>query len=432
MQVAYNSSFLFQKNGVKHGISDQSLNKWQTHIESAIARVEEKKKNQEYGFINILLNTDHLSEVKKVFSQIRWAKTLVVVGIGGSDLGARAVLQAIEDDEPPMVVLFHGDSTDPVAITRLMRSIDLGETVFCIISKSGETIETISQYVFFKNILMKQVENWNDHFVFITDSKKGILREEADKHTILSLSIPDDVGGRFSVQTTVGLLPSLAMGVDIDQMIEGVKNAVTTQAQVAQDIARTQFLLTQEKIHVNILMPYSIQLEEFARWYRQLWAESLGKEGKGILPIQARGPADQHSQVQFYTEGTLLHSLLFLRINQREDDYILEDVDVKAVNYLEGLHFHNIINAEQEATGLALKKLGRPSAVLSIDTLNAFSLGQLFGIFELAVVYLAEMLEIDAFNQPGVEEGKQMMYALLGRKGWEEKKKEIEELKGQA
>lgn len=429
MQLSYNSQFLFQKNGVESGISDKTQSEWQAKIDEAITRVEEQRKNGEYGFINILSNSQHIDQIKKAFAEIRWAKNLVVVGIGGSDLGARAIFQAIEEDEPPFAVYFHGDSSDPVAITRLMREIDLGDTVFCIISKSGETIETISQYVFFKHVFKTQYENWQDHFIFITDAQKGILREEADANNILTLPIPDDVGGRFSVQTSVGLFPALAMGVDIDQLIAGAKDGIENHSKVAQQIAMTQFLLAQQGIDINVMMPYSVQLEEFARWYRQLWAESLGKEGKGILPIQARGPADQHSQVQFYTEGKLMQSLLFLRIDHRLENYVIEQVDVKNVEYLEGLYFHDIVNAELEATALALKKLGRPSATLAIDKLDAFSLGQLFAVFELAVVYLSEMMDIDAFNQPGVEEGKQMMYALLGRKGWEEKRKEIEELK---
>lgn len=429
MKLSYTSTFLYQTHGVTHGISNKTVSENKKTVEGAIARVEQKIKAKEYGFINILSEKKMIKQMQTVFQSIRFAKTLVVVGIGGSDLGARAVQQAIEMDRPAMDVLFHGDSTDPVAITRLLRQIDLEDTAFCIISKSGETIETISQYVLFKAIMKQQTDDWAEHFVFITDAKKGILREEATEHHILTLPIPDDVGGRFSVQTTVGLFPSLAMSVDIEQLLKGAENVVKEYREVAQQIASDQFLLSEEGLKVSILMPYSVQLEEFARWFRQLWAESLGKDGdKGILPIQARGPADQHSQVQFYTQGTLLHSLLFLRIEKREDDYTMDDVDIKAVSYLKGHSFHEIVNAEQQATALALKKLGRPSAVLSIEKLDAFSLGQLFMVFELAVVYLAEMLGVNAFDQPGVEEGKVMMYALLGRSEFEHKKKEIEEL----
>lgn len=429
MKLSYTSQFLYQSHGTTHGISEKTLADNKKHVEDAIARVEEKIKAKEYGFINILSDKKAVKLMQSVFQSVRFAKTLVVVGIGGSDLGARAVQQAVEKERPAMDVFFHGDSTDPVAITRLLRQIDLQDTVFCIISKSGETIETISQYVLFKGIMKQQGEDWAEHFVFITDAKKGILREEANEHNILTLSIPDDVGGRFSVQTTVGLFPSLAMSVDIEELLKGAESVVKDYRKIAQEIATDQFLLSEEGLKVNVLMPYSVQLEEFARWYRQLWAESLGKDGnKGILPIQARGPADQHSQVQFYTQGTLLHSLLFLRIEERKDDYTMDDVDVNAVSYLKGHSFHEIINAEQQATALALKKLGRPSATLSIDKLDTFSLGQLFMLFELAVVYLAEMLEVNAFDQPGVEEGKVMMYALLGRSEYEHKKQEIETL----
>lgn len=428
MKLHYSSTFLYQTHGVTHGVSQETVEKNKKTIEAAISRVDQKIKDKEYGFINILSEKKMIAQMDKVFQSIRFAKTLVVVGIGGSDLGARAVQQALEMDRPAMDVFFHGDSTDPVAITRLLRQIDLNETVFCIISKSGETIETISQYVLFKAILKQQTDDWADHFVFITDAKNGILRVEADEHKILTLPIPEDVGGRFSVQTTVGLFPSLAMSVDIEQLLKGAQSVVKEYKDIAKAIATDQYYLYLQDICVNILMPYSVQLEEFARWYRQLWGESLGKEQKGILPIQARGPADQHSQIQFYTEGALFYSVLFLRVEKRDDDYTLDDVDIEAVSYLKGHSYHEIINAEQQATALALKKLGRPSATLSIDKLDAYGLGQLFMVFELAVVYLAEMLGVDAFNQPGVEEGKVMMYALLGRSGYEHKKEEIEAL----
>lgn len=429
MKISYDSTFLYQSNGVTHGISSQTDQANEQQIKHAIERVDQSIQEKKYGFINILQDQAVLREIRLVYSSLRWAKTLVVVGIGGSDLGARALQNALEVELPPMDVIFHGDSTDPTAITRLMRLIDLEETVFCIISKSGETIETISQYVFFKNVMKKQKEDWAEHFLFITDKSKGILRKEADKFGILTVSIPDDVGGRFSVQTSVGLIPALAMGIDVDQFLLGAADFAKDLSEISSEIAKTQFLLYQQGLKVNVLMPYSTQLQEFGRWYRQLWAESLGKDGKGILPIKAFGPADQHSQNQFYMEGSLLHSLLFIKVAEREDDYPIEDVDVEGVEYLEGHSFHEILNAEQEASALALRKLGRPSATITIEKLNAYSLGQLTMMFELAVVYLAEMLEVNAFDQPGVEEGKQMMYALLGREGFEEKKKEIEKMK---
>lgn len=428
MNITYSSQFLYQDHGVSHGISDKTISDNQDQIKSAIDQVTNKIQAGEYGFTSILNDDKQLADIHQVFQGCRWAKTLVVVGIGGSDLGARAVQQALEVDRPPMEVIFHGDSTDPVQVSRLLQQIDLEETIFCIISKSGETIETISQYVLFKNFVKAQTADWANHFLFITDAEKGLLRTEADEHGVATLNIPGNVGGRFSVQTTVGLLPAMAMGVTIEDFLTGGKFAVENYHSLAAEIARDQFLLYQQGIHLNVIMPYSVQLDEFGRWYRQLWAESLGKDGKGVLPIAAHGPADQHSQVQYYNEGRLMHSVLFLRIEERLDDFKFDEVDVAGVEYLLGHSFHEIINVEQQATALSMKKFGRPTATLSIEQLDTKSLGGLFLIFEMAVVYLAEMLEVNAFDQPGVEEGKQMMYALLGREGWEEKKQEIENL----
>ncbi len=431
--LTFDSRFLYNTSESDQNflIKLSTVQNTQAHIEQGKEKVSQQITHKSYGFMNVLEETSYLEEVQQVFTKIQWAKNFVVVGIGGSDLGARAVQQALESDHPPMKVIFHGDSTDPVQISRLLKHIQLEETVFNIVSKSGQTVETTAQYLFFKDLYKKHVgEAWAKHFVFTTDPKEGILRPEADKYNILTVSIPPAVGGRFSVLTPVGLLPALAMGVNIEQLINGAKEFFenTSLQKMAQSFAASQYQLYQQGIKITVMMPYSVQLEEFARWFRQLWAESLGKDGKGILPIQARGPADQHSQGQFYNEGTPMQSLLFLRINARQENYVLESIDLEEMKYLQGSNFQQLINVEQEAAALAVKKQGRPSATLAIPELNEFFLGQLFAFFELAVVYLAEMLEVNAFDQPGVEEGKQMMYALLGRQGFEAKKKEIEAL----
>lgn len=397
----------------------------------AIKTVEQKINGGEYGFIEVLKEKKYLEQVESVLEQIRWAKTLVVVGIGGSDLGARVIQEALVQPDAPLEVIFHGDSTDPVQLERLLARIELSETVFNIISKSGETIETISQYIFFKAKYQELGAAWQKHFVFTTDDSKGILRQEADQHSVLTLPIPESVGGRFSVLTPVGLLPAAALGVDLEALTQGALDfAQDPQTRLlSQTLAVTQHQLYQQGTKLVVLMPYSVQLQEFGRWFRQLWAESLGKNNKGVLPIKAYGPADQHSQLQYYNEGEPLQSLLFIRVQQRTEQFPLPDTDVEAVQYLSGHSFAEIINAEQEATALSLYQHGRPSATLTITELTPYSLGQLFMCFELAVVYLAELLGVNAFDQPGVEESKQFMYALLGRTGFEDKKEELEALK---
>ena len=191
MTITYNNSFIYQKNQVAHGIKDITLNDNAQRIELSVAEVSRKMDSGEYGFTTILDKSEPLKSIHQVFQGCRWAKTLVAVGIGGSDLGGRAIQQALEIERAPLEVIFHGDSTDPVQTSRLLSQIDLDETIFCIISKSGETIEIISQYVLFKNFVMQQTADWADHFVFITDAKKGILREEADKYGVTTLVVPD-------------------------------------------------------------------------------------------------------------------------------------------------------------------------------------------------------------------------------------------------
>jgi glucose-6-phosphate isomerase len=429
----FDGRFLYADGDASSGneILPETVTATKQNIQKAVEKVTQAISQHQYGFIEVLSETQYLEEVKQVFAQMSWAKTFVVVGIGGSDLGARAVQQALEKDMPPMTVLFHGDSSDPIQIKKLLSKIDLEETIFNIVSKSGQTVETTAQYIFFKNLYKKNGSDWSKHFVFTTDPEEGILRQEANQYGILTASIPPSVGGRFSVLTPVGLLPALAMGVDIDALIQGARDFIgqASNVQMVQAFAESQLQLYQQGTKVVVIMPYALQLEEFGRWFRQLWAESLGKDGKGILPIQARGPADQHSQVQFYTQGSALQSLLFIRINESIQNYTLENIDLQEMQYLAGHSFHEILNFEQEATALALKKQKRPSATLAVGNLSVQTLGQLFLFFELAVVYVAEMLGVNAFDQPGVEEGKQMMYALLGRPGFTEKKTELENLR---
>jgi len=401
-----------------YGITPETEAQTAAAVDRMRETIEQKVQAGEYGFITELDAADEVvSQVQAVYDRLSFAKTMVVVGIGGSDLGARTIQQAVQPDQPPMEVLFHGDSTDPEQIRRLHQRIDLAKTVFVIISKSGETVETISQYLYWKEVYCGQFENWAAHFVFVTDAQKGILRKEAERFGVATLAIPDSVGGRFSVLTSVGLLPAMAMGVDVAALLSGAREFAADPATraLSYDFAASQFQLASQGIFLTVLMPYATRLEEFARWFRQLWAESLGKDGTGILPIQSRGPADQHSQGQFYMQGRPSQSVLFIRVEEPIEDFVLPQTDIPELSYLSGHTFQEICLAEQSATAQALAEVGRPSATLTLDRLDEQTLGALFLFFELAVVATAELLEVNAFDQPGVEHGKQIMYRLLGK-----------------
>lgn len=401
----------------KHGITEQVQGETAAQIESVVQKVMQQKSAGEYGFVSVLSDVNYLEQTKSVFDKISWAKTMVVVGIGGSDLGARAIQQALEADTPPMQVIFYGDSTDPEQIRQLHLQIKLEETVFVIVSKSGTTAEIMSQYIYWKDqyVVSGAIQNWTQHFVFITDPQNGVLRTEANTHGVLTLPIPENVGGRFSVLTPVGLLPALAMGVDCDALLQGAIDFVQSEelCQLANTLASTQYQLAKQGVAVTVFMPYSTLLDEFARWFRQLWAESLGKNGTGILPIQARGPADQHSQLQFYADGIPMMSLLFLTVEKPKQDYIIPETDIDQLSYLAGHSFNELLHAEYKGTAQSLYEVGRASALLEVQTLDAYTLGALFVFFELAVVVLAELLQVNAFDQPGVEHSKQITRSLL-------------------
>jgi glucose-6-phosphate isomerase len=418
LSFSLDTTLLSSETNSSYGVTAETIAATAEHKQRAQKAVVIGLETQKYGFITTLDNPNILEEIRTILRGIEWADTIVVLGIGGSDLGARALQQALASTSSSYAVIFHGDSTDPVAITRLGATLELSKTVFVVISKSGETIETISQYVYWKAQAQEHSatqDQWQKHFIFITDAHAGVLRTEAEKHTIATLAIPATVGGRFSVQTCVGLLPAAALDIDIEAFLTGAREFVhSSEGQaLALEFALSQFQLFTQGTKVAVLMPYSIQLEETARWFRQLWAESLGKNETGILPIQARGPADQHSQLQFYTSGSPLQSLIFIRIENRPDPITLPQTDVAGVEYLSGHTFHEIVNAEQRATALSLAKAGRPSVTISLQQLDAYSLGQLMLFFELSVAYLAELLSVNAFDQPGVEEGKQILHGLL-------------------
>jgi glucose-6-phosphate isomerase len=387
-------------------ISDQTVQSQKQHIAKSIAQVETTLSNGGYGFIETLKDIHYLDEVKNVYTNLQWAEYLVIVGIGGSDLGGRTIVEAFRSKNNPITVLFVGDSTDPVALARILDQVNLRKTVFNIISKSGGTLETLSTYLFFK----QQVTT-------TTSKTTGLLKDEAAKHNVITLAVPEDVGGRFSVLTSVGLLPALALGLDCTALVKGALDFSQDgeARKAAQDLAKSQYELYKQGTFVSVMMVYSTQLQEFSRWYRQLWAESLGKEGKGILPIKAWGPADQHSQLQFYNQGSPLQSIMFIKIANRDINFTLRNIDIDQATYLEGVDFNTIINVEADATYQSLQNVGKPVSLLTIDMLTEKSLGELFMLFELAVVYLAQMIEVNAFDQPGVEESKTLIHKMLGK-----------------
>lgn len=408
------------------------LNNFSGKIDEVDAKILEPILNKiekgEYGFVNLLDQLAPVQQSTKLAKEIsKWVNTLVVVGIGGSDLGGRALQQALDNFDSDVEVIFVGDTTDPIEIDALLNEIDIESTIFNIISKSGTTTEIMAHYLYFKKLVKQDFpRNWQKHFIFTTSSHAGLLHKEGQEHGVISLTIPKDVGGRFSVLTPVGLFPAAAMQLDLEKLMQGAKDALSEFKEkeaesISYKIAAYQFAHQQDPkkpLDVAVMIPYSVRLNEFARWFRQLWAESLGKDGKGIMPIQAFGPADQHSQLQYYAQGKELATYIFLKVLDHQSTHKITGVEIPELMYMEGKDFQDLINIECDATQTSLSNSGRPNFTLEVEKVDEYALGQLFLIFELAVVTLAELLGVDAFDQPGVEDSKNEMYKRLGRAGY--------------
>ncbi len=377
----------------------------------------------------------------------------VVLGIGGSALGNVAVQSALRhpfwnslpsadrDGRPRMHVI---DNVDPSRLAGLLDVIDPARTLFNVISKSGSTAETMSQYMLFRDILTGIVgDDITDHIVCTTDAEKGILRPIVEADGFESFVVPEGVGGRFSILSEVGLLSAAVAGIDIKAMLAGASRAdeATKASTLAQNpaamLAAVLYLCdTKLGAHIHVMMPYNHALRDMADWFRQLWAESLGKavdtSGKtvnaGPTPVKAMGATDQHSQIQLYTEGPYDKVVMLLATEDFGCDVTIPAIhgDLPELSYLGGQTFGTLLNAEMKATELALSQADRLHMRIELPAVTPETVGAFMYLFEMATAIAGRLYDVDAFNQPGVEAGKVATYALMGREGYEERRSEIE------
>ncbi len=376
----------------------------------------------------------------------------LVLGIGGSALGPIAIQQALnhlhynelsKEKRNGCPKLYVEDNIDPERMSALFDVIDIEKTCINIISKSGSTSETMTQYLVLWDILKEKLgAQAAEHVIATTDAAKGNLIKLAQKEGFKSYVIPDGVGGRFSEMCPVGLVAAAVCGIDIQAMLDGA--AYMDELAASGDIyknsalmaATMQYLAMQKGYNISVMMPYADSLKYMADWYCQLWGESLGKkynlEGKqvnvGQTPVKALGVTDQHSQVQLYTEGPFDKVITLLGVDQYRAEVVIPQgcEEIPAVNFLCGHTMNELITAERIATEYALLKSGHLNHTIMLPEVNAFTIGELMFFYELETAYCGAMLEINTFDQPGVEEGKNATYALLGRPGYEDKRAELE------
>ena len=440
--------------GGDYGLSEVEIDAAAERARAAVAAIAQRRAGGDLGWMELPYADP--SSIEEMADDLRARfDNFVVLGIGGSALGNIAVQTALNHPfynalpnrrGPRFFVL---DNSDPELNTGLLDVVDPARTVFNVITKSGSTGETLASFLHFRDAVARAVgeERVKDHFVMTTDPEKGPLREMVQREGFASLPVPAGVGGRFSVLSPVGLLGAAVSGVDIRNLLGGA--AYADELCRAEDVWRNpaamnaliQVLLLDKGLDMVVMMPYAQRLRDVADWFRQLWAESLGKRvdrtgevvNVGPTPIRALGATDQHSQVQLYVEGPNNKVFNFMRIERFATEGKLPPAyeDVDAISYLGGWSFQELIKAEQEATALALTSVGKPNVTHILPEVNAFTLGQLFYMLEVQTAIAGELLNIDAFDQPGVEAGKIATYALLGRSGYEQQRAEIDALKGQ-
>lgn len=430
------------------GIDPADLRALADRFREISADVERRRADGRLGFFDLPRETQTVQQIREFADGLGQAfDTVVVLGIGGSALGTIALQNALlppfwneldleaREYFPRLYVL---DNVDPSTIAPLLDRLDPRRTLYNVVSKSGTTAETMAQYMIVRDRLRQELDDeaWRAHVIFTTDPQKGVLRRIADEEGIATLPVPPAVGGRFSVLSAVGLLPAALVGIDIEALLAGATamDERCRSAELADNpaavFAALQYLAdTQRRAPIHVMMAYSDRLYSMADWFRQMWAESLGKrvdlQGRevtlGPTPVKALGATDQHSQVQLYMEGPFDKTVTFLSTREIGADLPIPRAygDVDELGYLGGRTLGELLDAERQATSAALAAAGRMNMTIELPRVDAHALGQLFMMLQVATVYAGALYGVDPLDQPGVELGKQLTYGLMGRSGFQ-------------
>jgi glucose-6-phosphate isomerase len=363
------------------------------------------------GYYNLpYQNTNVIKEFAKTVSQ----KDIVVVGIGGSSLGTFAIHKFLQHKENDKKLHFL-ESTDPLDLQRRISKINLNDALFIIISKSGTTVETVSILKYLHTLI--NIDSSNTICITENDSK---LKTFAKSRNLRTFEIPKDVGGRFSVFSTVGLVPLAIMGLDIDELLRGCKEV--SDSFFSQDeyyallMEKARFLVeNKNRFNINVVFSYSLLLEGFNKWYVQLWGESLGKINingtkQALTPIGLVGPIDQHSFLQLIVEGKRDKTVTFIKIEDFKDEMTIPDLSLEGLeelDYLNNIKFKDLINKQADATIEAIGTLDDiPCDVITIQSQDEFNIGKLMFSYELLTSIVGKFVQINTYDQPGVETGK--------------------------
>jgi glucose-6-phosphate isomerase len=430
-EVTFDYQNLIEVDG---GLHSRDLDEVRPRLQEAVGDLLESSP----GFMR-LPNTGQYAEASaRLAEEIRGsgATDFIHVGIGGSALGPMALHKALnhpyynalpgEIRRGPRI--YFAENTDPTTLAAILDVADPNGTWVNVVTKSGSTAETMANFLVIRGFLVDALGDfgYQGRTVATTDPEEGFLKQIADRDDLKVLQIPQDVGGRFSVLTPVGLLPGAVTGMDVEALLAGAAQCVDevneqgAEHPAAVGAAMHYLMDTARGRNVRVMMTYADSLERLAAWFVQLWAESLGKDGKGSTPHGAVGTTDQHSQVQLYMEGPQDKVIEIVEVENHQRDLSIPQAyeDLEGVGYLGGHSMAELLNVECDATRKALTEAGRPNATIKLGEISEENLGYVLQALEVQTAVTGSLYGVNAFNQPGVEAGKQITYSRMGRPGY--------------
>lgn len=434
--------------GAEHGISNKQFDALSEQTIPVIAECNRQRKEGAIPYRDLPYNDSYPRDVKAVANELKGAcENFVVLGIGGSALGNIALQTALnpymynmDEKQRKGPRLFVFDNVDPMQLHSFLGWIGdkLDKTIFNVISKSGRTAETAAQFLIIRKILLDTLgeAGFQKQVVATTDANSGTMRKIADSSKLKTLVVPDGVGGRFSVLSPVGLLSAAVCGIDIDELLAGARkmDKLCSDEDFFKNPAAVNAAVNWHYYNrgkpISVMMPYSYALKDLSDWYRQLWAESLGKthdlQGNAVFvgptPVKALGTTDQHSQVQLYREGPNDKLFTFLQVSNFAQDVTIgaNPEEAPELEYLAGQKMSKLLNSEKVATEYALLHDKRPCMTVLFDRISPSTIGQFIYLFEVTTSIAGLLFNINAYDQPAVELGKEATFALMGRQDFAE------------
>ncbi|KJR40592.1 Phosphoglucose isomerase (PGI) [Candidatus Magnetoovum chiemensis] len=424
----------------KKGLSFRQIESVREKVSSAHKQIQERKW-EELSFLDLC--KQDTSDIKELAKYIKdTSEYFILLGIGGSATGPRAIIEALKPYQNYInsPKIFICDNVDPRTLNSILSVVDITKTTVNVVTKSGTTAETIASFMVLWNYMERTVgKDIADKFIVSTNPDRGLMNKIIKERSLKSLPIPNAVVGRYSVLSSAGLLISEVAGIDSCEVLKGAKDMLYLKCSKeelwenpAYLFAAMLYLMSiDEKRNINVMMPYADGLKAIAEWFCQLWAESLGKLGFGLTPYPSVGTTDQHSQLQLWMDGPEDKVVIFIHIDDYTIDIKIPDAfkDYEGCAYLAGHTLSEVIKAAENATELSLSDASKPNMTIKIPTIDAYHIGQLFQFFEISTVVIGFLFGVNPFNQPWIEAGKNNIYGMLGKPGFQKERDDIKRMK---